>query len=199
MEDQVNQLQNQLAAVQAAIEGNAQSNLFQLRQFHGLANEDINYWLSRFETLAKFNNWSAAKRLSALSLSLGGSAKAWYDLQPPETTNDLNSLTKELRARFGTKTLEFLFRQELFARKQGVNEPLSVYTEDILRKSQRIGLPDNDVMNIFISGLSTEIKNHVILNQPKSFAEADNLARLRDAVSKSSREATPSNAVANSV
>ena len=54
-------------------------------------------------------------------------------------------------------------------------------------------------MNIFISGLSTEIKNHVILNQPKSFAEADNLARLRDAVSKSSREATPSNAVANSV
>ncbi len=158
MEDQVNQLQNQLAAVQAAIEGNAQSNLFQLRQFHGLANEDINDWLSRFETLAKFNNWSAAKRLSALSLSLGGSAKAWYDLQPPETTNDLNSLTKELRARFGTKTLEFLFGQELFARKQGVNEPLSVYTEDILRKSQRIDLPDNDVMNIFISGLSTEIK-----------------------------------------
>ena len=111
MEDQVNQLQNALAAVQAAIEGNAQSNLFQLRQFHGLANEDVNDWLSRFETLAKFNNWSTAKRLSALSLSLGCSAKAWYDLQPPETTHDLNSLTKELTARFGTKTLKFLFHE----------------------------------------------------------------------------------------
>ncbi len=201
MEAQVTQIRDQLVAVQAAIESNAtqSNNLFQLRQFNGLPNEDINEWLSRFEALAKFNNWSNAKRLNAVSLSLGGAAKAWYDAQTAETVNDLTTLINALKNRFGTQTLEFLFRQELFARKQGVNEPLSIYTEDILRKGQRIGLSDKDIMNIFISGLSDEIKNHVILNQPETFAEAENLARLRDAVSKSGKVSNQNTAIQNSV
>ena len=41
-------------------------------------------------------------------------------------------------------------------------------------------------MNVFITGLCDEIKNHVILNQPKSLAEAENLAHLREAVSRNS-------------
>ena len=42
-------------------------------------------------------------------------------------------------------------------------------------------------MNIFVTWLSSELQSHVILNQPKCFSEAENLAHLRDAVSKSSR------------
>ena len=186
MEEAVGELQTRLTAVQAALEGNLQSGLFQLRSFNGLPNEDINEWLSRFETLAKFHTWSNAKKLSALPLSLGGPAKAWYDNQPEETTGDFKLLTEGLRTRFGSETLEFLFRQELYARKQGPTEPLSMYTEDIIKKSQRLALSDKDLMNVFINGLCFEIKNHVILNQPTSFAEAENLARLREAVSKNS-------------
>ena len=186
MEEAVGELQTRLTAVQAALEGNLQSGLFQLRSFNGLPNEDINEWLSRFETLAKFHTWSNAKKLSALPLSLGGPAKAWYDYQPEETTGDFKLLTEGLKTRFGSQTLEFLFRQELYARKQGPTEPLSMYTEDIIKKSQRLALSDKDLMNVFINGLCDEIKNHVILNQPKSFAEAENLARLREAVFKNS-------------
>ena len=79
-----------------------------------------------------------------------------------------------------------MLRQELFSRKQDPNEQLSVYTEDIIKKSQRLGLTDKDMMNIFINGLTNEIKTHVILSQPDTFAKAENLARLRDAVMKNS-------------
>ena len=57
-----------------------------------------------------------------------------------------------------------------------------MFTEDIIKRCQRLSLLDVKMMNIFINGLKKEIRNHVILNQPKSFAEADNLVRLRTAV-----------------
>ena len=186
MEATVNELQTQLSAVQAALEGNLQSGLFQLHSFNGLPNEDINEWLSRFETLAKFHGWSNAKKLNALPLSLGGPAKAWFDTQCPEAKADLTALIDGLKARFGSQSLEFLFRQELYARKQSPTEPLSLYTEDIIKKSQRLAFSDKDLMNVFINGLRDDVKNHVILNQPNSFAEAENLARLREAVSRNS-------------
>ena len=81
MEELVSEIQTQLTAVQAALEGNTQSGL---RSFNGLPNEGINKWLSCLETLAKFHNWSQAKRLNALPLSLGGPANAWYDTMPPK-------------------------------------------------------------------------------------------------------------------
>ena len=80
----------------------------------------------------------------------------------------LNFYQKASEQGLARKTLEFLFRQELYARKQGPTEPLSMYTEDIIKKSQRLALSDKDLMNVFINGLFDEIKNHVILNQQNS-------------------------------
>eukprot|EP00794_Sanderia_malayensis_P016328 gene16328-biopygen12009 len=139
--------------MQAAIDGqpSAPTGLFQSRQFQGLPREDVNDWLSRFEALSRFNNWTERKRFSALTLSLEGAAKAWYDSQTGESVANFEDLSTALKTRFGPPTLEFLFRQELYSRKQGQNEPLSAYTEDISRKGQRIGLSDIEKMNIFDS------------------------------------------------
>ena len=41
-------------------------------------------------------------------------------------------------------------------------------------------------MNIFINSLTNEIKTHLILNQPVTFATGENFAPLRDAVMKNS-------------
>ena len=182
----VNELQNQMTAMQAALEGNSQANPFKQRPFNGFPNEDVNEWLSKFERFAKFYNWSNAKKLGAIALLLEGSALAWYHTLGEETTGNLTNLIDALKDRFGAQNLEFIFRQELYARKQGLTEPLSIYTEDIIKKCQRLSLSDKDMMNIFINGLSEDLKTHVVLNQPKTFAEAENLARLRDSVTKSS-------------
>ena len=178
------ELQTQLTAVQAAIEGSGQSGLFKPRSFTGLPNEDIKEWLEKFDRFARFYNWTNAKKLCAIALLLDGPALAWYHTQTAETVGNFTNLTDGLKNRFGAQNLEFLLRQELFSRKQGPNEQLSVYTEDIIKKSQRLGLSDKDMMNIFINGLTNEIKTHVILSQPDTFTKAENLARLRDAVMK---------------
>ena len=187
----VHELQNQTSAMQAALEGNSQASLFKPKIFNGFPSEDVNEWLHQFERYSKFYNWSNLKRLDAISLLFGGSALAWFRTLPDETTSDFNALVEALKSRFGSQSLDFLFRQELYARKQGLNEPLAIYTEDIIRKAQRLSLSDTDMMNVFVNGLNHVIKTHVILNQPKTFAEAENLARLRDSVSKTSVHDTP--------
>ena len=182
----VNELQTQMTAVQAALAGTGQASLFKPRPFSGLPSEDINEWLMKFERFAKFYNWSNAKKLGAMTLLLDGPALAWFHTQTAETVANFQSLADALKARFGAQNLEFIFRQELYSRKQGRNEPLSVYTADVIKMCQRLGIGDKDMMNIFINGLTDEIKNHVILNQPDTFAKAENLARLRDAVTRNS-------------
>ena len=136
--------------------------------------------------------------MGALPLLFGGTALAWFKTLPDETINDYPTLIDELKTRFGAQNLEFIFRQELYARKQGQNEPLLMYTEDVIRKCQPLSLSDNGMMNMFINGLNNKIRTHVILNQPKSFAEAENLARLRNAVANSTGFSNPATATAQS-
>ena len=181
MQATVNDLQDQMTAVHAALEGKGQAGLFKPCCFSGLPNEDINEWLSKFDHDAKFYAWSNTKKLGAMSLLLDGPAQAWLNTQPPDTTNDFNALCNALKDHFGAQNLAFI-RQELYSRKQRPNEPLASYTEDIVKKCQRLGITDNNMMNIYINGLVDDIKTHVILNQPDSFAKAENLARLRKAV-----------------
>ena len=78
IEATVTELQIQLTAVQAAIEGSGQSGLFKPRSFTGLPNEDIKEWLEKFDRFARFYNWSNAKKLGAIALLLDGPALAWY-------------------------------------------------------------------------------------------------------------------------
>ena len=185
MEATVEELQNRVSAMQAALEGNAQSGLFKQPPFSGFQNEDVNEWVVKFNRLARFYGWGNAKKLSALPLLLNGPALAWFQTLSDETAGTFDSLIEALIARFGNQNIQFLIRQELYARKQLEHEPLVTYTEDIIKKCQRLNLNELEMMNIFINGLSAELKNHVVLNQPKTFTEAENLARLRDAVSKS--------------
>ena len=186
IEEAVNNLQTQLTAVQAAIEGNSQVSLFKPRAFSGALHEDVQEWLAKFERFAKFYSWGNVKKLSVIVLLLEGPALTWFQTLPEATANSFPDLVNALKERFGATNIDFILRQELYARKQGHLEALASYTEDIIKRCQRLAINDNDLMNIFINGLNGELKSHVILNQPKSFLEAENLARLRDAVSKSS-------------
>ena len=186
----MNNLQTQLTAVQAAIEGSSQASIFKPRPFTGALNEDINEWLAKFDRFARFYNWGAAKKLGAVVLLFEGPALSWFQTLPDEKANNYNELVEELKKRFGATSIDFVLRQELYSRKQGQSESLINYTEDIIKRCQRLSLSDIDLMNIFINGLSPELKSHVVLNQPKTFAEAENLAHLRDAVLKASGPAS---------
>ena len=76
IEATVNDLQNQLTAVHAELEGKGQAGLFKPRSFSGLPSEDVTEWLRKFDQYAKFYTWNNAKKLGALSLLLDGPAQA---------------------------------------------------------------------------------------------------------------------------
>ena len=61
----------------------------------------------------------------------------------------------------------------------------SSYIEDIIKKCQCVNISDNDMLSIYINGLVDDIKTHVILNQPETFAKAETLGRLHEAVMSS--------------
>ena len=67
----VDNLQTQFSAVQAAIDGNANSSLFKQPLFNGLPNKDVNEWLAKFDRLSQFYGWSNAKKTRCTSLNVG--------------------------------------------------------------------------------------------------------------------------------
>ena len=146
--------------MQAAIQGTSHSDLFKLPTF---PQQDLREWIKKFEQISKFYSWSNARKINVIPLALSGPARTWFYTLPEETTHDLESLLYELEERFGAESLEFLFRQELYSRKQGVDEPLSTYREDIIKKCQRLSLSDNDLMNIFINWLNERLRKSIIL------------------------------------
>eukprot|EP00794_Sanderia_malayensis_P016268 gene16268-17908_t len=97
IEATVNNLQRQLTAVQAAIEGNAQASMFKPRPFTGALSEDVNEWLAKFDRFAKFYNWGNAKRLGALVLLFEGPALSWFQTLPEETAAAQSPIAQENR------------------------------------------------------------------------------------------------------
>ena len=56
------------------------------------------------------------------------------------------------------------------------DENVEDYIHDILRRTQKLDLSDEESMSIFIAGLRDDLRKHVILNHPTSFDMASNLA-----------------------
>lgn len=110
----VNDLQTQLTAIQAAVEGTSQTSLLKkVRPFTGMPSEDVDEWLVKFDFLAEFSNWDETKRLGALVLSFEGPALTWFQTLPEETAGDLSNLFGALKDRFCGKNIDFILRQEL--------------------------------------------------------------------------------------
>ena len=80
-------------------------------------------------------------------------------------------------------------RQELTQRKQRSNEAVADFSADIRRQCQRLRLSKPEWMHIFIQGLRTEIRSHIVLQQPDTFEQAEHMAKLKEAVLKPDSQA----------
>ena len=147
--------------------------------FYGKPTDDLLSFISHFERFSNFCGWNDDQRLRALPLYLQGNASSWYASFDSETFKSYNDLATALKAHFTNPASIWLWRQQLSARKQEEHESLSNYSSDIRHLCKRLGLTDLDVMHYFIQGLRPDLKSHVILGQPKSLSEAENLANLK--------------------
>lgn len=60
------------------------------------------------------------------------------------------------------------------------NETVAQFASDIRRLSHRLDLSSEQSLTTFVQGLRPELKNYVVLQRPKTFAEAKNHAKLKE-------------------
>ena len=77
-------------------------------------------------------------------------------------------LVKVLKDQFSNPASIWLWRRQLCAKPRHL--------------CKRLDLCDGEGMQCFIQGLHSNLKSHVILGQPRSLAEAESLANLKEAV-----------------
>ena len=152
--------------------------------FDGNPVADASVWLDNFRRIAKLNNWSEELQLNAFPLYLRGITHAWFLTLGDETTGTLAALFEAFRARFASGPQDWILSQQLGARKHVPNEPIDDYITDITRLCKRLKLSDTETVRYFIEGLQGDLQAYVSLGRPKTFQEAESLARMKDIVNR---------------
>ena len=152
--------------------------------FDGNPVTDALAWLDNFRRIAKLNNWSEELQLNAFPLYLRGIAHAWFITLSDDTKGTLTALFDAFRARFASGPQDWILSQQLSARKHAQGEPIDDYITDITHLCKRLKLSDAETVRYFIEGLQGDLQAYVSLGRPKTFQEAESLARMKDIVNR---------------
>ena len=152
--------------------------------FHGFDSEDINRWLDKVENYLKLRriNTGTPTALAELVLNLAGPAEDFYYSLEEDKRDTYDKLRDALRERFANENQSWIIWQAITTRQQGPVESLDTYLTDLTAKFRRINISDADKMRYFVQGLRANLRETVLLKQPKSFREAEEMARLAAAV-----------------
>ena len=154
--------------------------------FHGYDTEDINRWLDKIENYLK---------LRRIDLTSPTAEDYHYSLSPEEKDSFAN-LRDSLRDRFANDNQSWIIWQAVSTRQQGAMESLDTYLTDLTNKFRRLKIADADKMRYFVQGLRPEIRETVLLKQPRTFREAEEMARLACAVKTTMNNAPDGNMTA---
>ena len=185
-EEKLIQVQAALKTLQEKLEtesvlSKSQSQLLRPKPFLGSSNEDIVKWMEKFERFAKFSSWKDDKKVGALPLMLDGAAIAFYRTLDDVTKEDFAQLKGAITEIFNSPSLAFLLRQQLSARRMSPEESLENYNEDVTRRCRRLKLADMERLHVFVQGLRPDLKEHVMLNKPKTYLRARDPKQLAKA------------------
>ena len=152
--------------------------------FHGDGVQNIDQFLAAFNRHADFFSWSPEKRFRALPLSLVGHANIWFSSLSPDSYRSFDDLTRLLREQYNSPASLWLARQQLNQRKMAANETVANYSADIRRQCQLLRISKPEWIHLFIQGLRPDIRDHLVLQQPQSFEQAEQMATLKEAISQ---------------
>ena len=181
--NQQSQAQQRTASVWAQTPLPEASSTHKPHPFHGYDTEDINRWLEKRKLPETSSNWlSQPHSLAELLMNLAGPAEDYYYSLSPEEKDSFADQRDSLRDRFANDNQSWIIWQAVSTRQQGAMESLDTYLTDLTNKFRRLKIADADKMRYFVQGLRPEICETVLLKQPRTFREAEEMARLACAV-----------------
>jgi hypothetical protein len=147
-------------------------------------------WLFQADRFFTFYQIPMESRLSMSSFYMKGDALSWFKwMYQNNQLFDWISFTKAFELHFGPSTYAN-HQAELFKLRQ--SGTIAEYQAQFERLGNRvIGLPAEALLNCFISGLSTEIRNEMAIQHPTSITQAIGLAKLIEAKIKDSKIRPP--------
>lgn len=99
--------------------------------FHGYENENLEQWTEKLPLHLERRSIDIKAALAELALHLAGPVESFFPSLSASDKDDFEKLYIMLRERFFSKDRVWRMRQKLTARKQGSNEPLDRYIEDL--------------------------------------------------------------------
>ena len=151
-------------------------------KFSGAESEDVTEFLANFNRAARFYQFTNERKAEALPLYLTGNANIWFNTTPGLNHKTFDELAEALKAQFHSASDVWLLRQKLYDRKQLPTETVAEFAAAIRRLCQRIALPRPECLTLFIQNLRPELKNHVLLQRPASFEEAEMHAKMKESL-----------------
>ena len=116
--------------------------------------------------------------LAELVLNLAGPTEDFFYSLPGDRKGMFELLRDALDERFSNDNQSWITWQAVTTRQQGELEPLDTYLTELTNNFRRLHITDAEKMRYFVQGLRSEIRKAVLMKQPKSFREAEKMARL---------------------
>lgn len=154
--------------------------------FHGRDNEDITRWFEKLELLLTTKGIEKTGPLAIAQIinNLSGPAETFLFELPAEERESFEKLKGALMKRYATKDRTWTKRQRLIARRQGPNELLSDYVNDMHELFGGLHLAEVDKVTYFVEGLLPSVKVEVLKKMPETLLEAEEYARTLDVINK---------------
>ena len=148
--------------------------------FHGYKNENVDRWLQRFKLYLTNRrvNPEIDQAAIQIALHLQGPAESYYYNLPSDVQSSFRCLSNALKERFSPAHRSLRLRQKRSVRRQGSNESIEKYLTDLNDKFSCLDLRDEDKLSYLIQGLRPDIQADVLKKEPKTYAAAEDTARL---------------------
>ena len=155
-------------------------------KFHGRDNEDISRWFQKLELLLTTKGIEKTGPLATAQIinNLSGPAETFLLELPAEERENFEKLKCALMKRYATKDRTWLKRQRLITRRQGPNELLSDYINDMHELFRGLNVAEAEKVAYFTQGLLPPMKIEVLKKMPETLLDAEECARTLDSINK---------------
>ena len=150
---------------------------------------DASLWLATIRRHCQAMSYSDFQSASLLQSLLEESALTWLYTLPTDQANDFQRLCDAFEARFGPHISSRWTRIDKFLQlRQLVGESVLTFLQRVQHEGAQLHKSDSDILDVFVKGLSSKVKAHVILQQPTSIASALEAARVAESAQSFSTE-----------
>ena len=143
----------------------------QPKTFSGCVDENPHNFMSHFEAYAKLTSLEGENKCLTFGLMLKDVALCWYESLSDDEKKDFDVLKQKFTDTYMSKSKNWIYTQDLEGRKLMPGERAEAYITDIIKRTNKLGLDDTQVMQYIIRGLSPQLKGELISHNPSNLGE----------------------------